>query len=189
MNRIILISGPCGSGKSTFADLYARHLVRQGGKPVYLIHGDAFHAGFIEPEDDEQPAGRVPWEDILRFNWDCILATAARALAQDLDVAIDYVVETELPQVKALADAHGAKLYYIVLTASEQALERRIRRRGDAELIERALFLRRELEAMPENRGHLYDNTGKTPRETVREIDLDRFIVELGSREQENEPS
>ncbi|MBR2545755.1 MAG: adenylyl-sulfate kinase [Erysipelotrichaceae bacterium] len=37
MPKIIFISGACGSGKSTFADTLARHLVRQDHKTVYLI--------------------------------------------------------------------------------------------------------------------------------------------------------
>jgi hypothetical protein len=40
-------------------------------------------------------------------------------------------------------------------------------------MIERAKFLNRELEAMPENIGHLYDNTDKTIDETVNGIVLD----------------
>ena len=45
MNKIIFVSGPCGTGKSTFTDRYARHLVNENGKTVYVIHGDDFHAG------------------------------------------------------------------------------------------------------------------------------------------------
>ena len=184
MSRLIFISGPCGCGKSTFTDAYARHLVQQDGKTVYVIHGDGFHAGFVEPEDkpeffrDGLPSDTVLWEDILRFNWDCIIATADRALQQGLDVLIDYVIEEELPRVKALAERHGAGFYYIVLTAGAGEIERRIRRRGDTDMIERALFLKGKLDAMPENRGHLYDNTGKTPEESVREISLEQFRVE-----------
>lgn len=51
MNKIIFISGPCGTGKSTFTDEYARHMVSENGKTVYVIHGDDFHAGFVEPEN------------------------------------------------------------------------------------------------------------------------------------------
>ena len=183
MSRIIFISGPCGCGKTTFADEYARHLVRQNGAPVYVIHGDTFHAGFVEPEDkagffiDGQASDPLRWEDILRFNWDCILATADRALREGLDVVIDYVIETELPCVRRLATEHHARLYYIVLTAAAEEIERRIRGRGDTELIERALFLKRELESLPENREHLYDNTGKTPQEEVRDLALERFLL------------
>ena len=184
MNRIIFISGPCGCGKTTLADALAKRLVRQSGKTVYVIHGDDFHRGFVEREDkapffpDGQPSQRVQWEEILAFNWDCILFAAGRALEQGIDVVIDYVIEDELPRVRALADRYGAALHYIVLTAEAREIERRIRARGDADMIERALFLKRELEAMPENRGHLCDTTGKTPEDLIGEMELDRYLVE-----------
>ena len=183
MPKLIFISGACGSGKTTFANAYARHLVRQGHKTVYLIHGDDFHRGFIEPEDkgnfftDGQASDQVLWEDILRFNWDCMISTAGRALRQGMDVIIDYVIEDELPRVKHLAAENHAELYYIVLTADAEVLERRIRSRGDADLVERALFLKKELEAMPENRGHLYNNTGKTIENMIDEIVPEDYAV------------
>ena len=183
--KIFFISGPCGCGKTTFSDAYARYLVRQNHQTVYVIHGDDFHQGFVEPEDkpdffaDGEPSDPVLWEDILRFNWDCIIATADRALRQNLDVVIDYVIEDELPRVQALAEKHQAELYYIVLTADADEIERRIRSRGDVDLIERALFLKKKLEALPENRGHLYNNTGKTPEEAIREITPGKFVVSI----------
>ena len=183
MSKIVLISGACGCGKTTFADAYARHLVRQEHKTVYLIHGDDFHHGFIEPEDkgdffrDGQASDQVLWEDILRFNWDCMISTAGRALRQGMDVVIDYIIEDELPRVKHLAAENHAELYYIVLTADAEVLERRIRSRGDADLVERALFLKKELEAMPENRGHLYNNTGKTTENMIDEIVPEDYAV------------
>ena len=185
MRRIIFISGPCGCGKSTFADAYARHLVQQGHRTVYIIHGDDFHAGFVEPEykpdffAEGQPSDRMLWEDILRFNWDCIISTADRALRHDLDVVIDYIIEDEMPRVLELAEKHGASLYYIVLTADEAELEKRIRGRGDTDLIERAKFLKRKLEATEENQGHLYDNTGKSIEEMCRGIILNQYAVPL----------
>ena len=103
--KIIFVSGPCGCGKSTFVDAYARHLVDENKKTVYVIHGDDFHAGFVEVEDkdsffvDGEASDKVMWEDILKFNWDCIIATADRALKQGMDVLIDYVIEDELPRV------------------------------------------------------------------------------------------
>lgn len=183
MPKIILISGACGSGKTTFADAYARHLVEQDRKTVYVIHGDDFHRGFKEPEEkgdffvDGKASDQVLWEDILRFNWDCILSTAQRALQDHLDVVIDYVVEEELVRVRELAENNRASLYYIVLTADVDEIERRIRKRGDVDMIGRALFLKKKLEAMPENRGHMYNNTGKTAEDAVREIVPDQYLV------------
>ena len=183
MSKIIFISGACGSGKSTFSELIARRMVNENGKAVYLIHGDDFHRGFIEPEDkdgffrDGQAADTVHWEDILRFNWDCIISTAERALSDGLDVVIDYVIENELPRIKELAKRFGAELYYIVLTAESSELERRIRSRGDTDMTERALFLKKELDSAPFNRGHILDNTGKSPEQTALEISLENYKV------------
>lgn len=183
MRRIIFVSGPCGCGKTTFSDAYARHIVRKEHRTVYVIHGDDFHHGFVEPEEkpdfftDGQASDQVLWEDILRFNWDCILATADRALQQGLDVIADYVIEDELPRVQALAEKYHAALYYIVLTADEGEIEKRIRGRGDEDMIQRALFLKRKLESLPENRKHLYNNTGKSLEDAIREIDPERYRI------------
>ena len=90
MARIFFISGACGCGKSTLADAYAKFLVRQNHRTCYVIHGDDFHGGFAEPEDkgdffaDGQASDQILWENILRFNWDCIIATAQRALQDNL---------------------------------------------------------------------------------------------------------
>ena len=184
MPKIIFVSGPCGSGKSTFSDAFARHLLQRGHKTVYVIHGDDFHKGFTEPKEkgdffvDGQASDQVLWEDILRFNWDCIIATAQRALQDNLDVVIDYVIEDELPRVRELAEKNRASLYYIVLTADEDELEKRIRNRGDVDLIGRALFLKKKLEAMPENQGHIYDNTGKKPEDAIQDILLEQYLVQ-----------
>lgn len=72
MSRLYVFSGPCGCGKSMLADAWARHLV-DGGEhnQVYVIHGDSFHAGFQY------------WPDILRFNWECILSVAGKALERE----------------------------------------------------------------------------------------------------------
>ena len=183
MRRIIFISGPCGCGKTTFADRLAHALAESNRRTVYVIHGDDFHQGFVEPEDaddifaGDDPADPARWEAYVRFHWDCLLDVADRALRQGMDVVIDYVIEEELPLVKSLAEKRGAALSYVVLTASEEALEARIRQRGDVDMIARALFLKRKLEAMPGNRGHLLDNTNKTADELARTFDPEAFRV------------
>lgn len=179
MPNIYFFSGPCGCGKSTLANAFAKQLANTSDKKqVYLIHGDDFHAGFIETDDkgdffvDGQAADMLAWEEFLKFNWECILTVAGKALERDLDVVIDYVIEEELPRVQELAKKFGAKLYYIVLTASQEAIKQRITQRGDVDMIERALFLKNKLENMPENGGHLFDNTGKLPEQEVAELEL-----------------
>ena len=183
MSRIFFVSGACGCVKTTFADSFSRYLVLKECKTVYVIHGDDFHRGFVEPEDkgdffvNGEASDTVLWEDILRFNWDCIITTADRALSQGVDVLIDYVIEDELDRVRKLAEKNNASLYYIVLTADADEIEKRIRKRGDVDMIDRALFLKKKLEAMPENQGHIYNNTGKKTEDSIREIVLEQFLV------------
>ena len=172
MPSIYLFSGPCGCGKTTLTSAFAATLDTQ----VYLIHGDDFQVGFVEAQNPAVPP--VPWEDILPFNWDCLISVARRALAMGVDVVIDYIVEDELPRVIALAGEFGAALHYIVLTASEETLRTRLKARGDAWLIDRALFLRGKLISMPENQGHLLDITGLTVREEINRVRTGQFCIE-----------
>ena len=182
---IYFFSGPCGCGKSTLADAYAKKLVNDGIRnQVYIIHGDDFHTGFIKTDHkgpffvNGQAADTIEWEAILKFSWECILFVAGKALERGIDVVIDYVIEEELQLMKQLAEEYQAKLYYVVLTASEDALKQRIAERGDVDITERSLFLKNKLDHMPENKGHLFDNTGKTVECELSELRIENFIVE-----------
>lgn len=155
MPNLWLLSGPCGAGKTTLSVRLAEHLSRQqGGRQVCLLHGDDFHRALV---GDERSAAALPWADVLRFNWDCLLSAAGHALSRNVDVVLDYIVEEELPLVRRLAESQSACLRYAVLTAPEDMLHQRLTLRGDAQLIPRALFLREKLQAMPENQGRLVD--------------------------------
>lgn len=184
MNSIYFFSGPCGCGKTTLANAFAKYLAnRSKGLQVYLIHGDDFHRGFIESDSkgdffvDGQASNALLWNDILRFNWDCILSVARKALDKKLDVVIDYIIEDELPLVQELAKEFDAKLYYIVLTAESDTIRERIIQRGDPDLLERALFLKDKLDHMPENAGHLFDITGKTVAQEVEQLEVMHFLL------------
>lgn len=156
MNHIWCVSGPCGSGKTTLSTALAEHLSRlQGGRQICLLHGDGFHAAL---RGDERSPMALPWPEVLRFNWDCLLACAGHALSRGLDVVIDYIVEDELPLLRQLAAQQGAHLHYAVLTAPAEVIRRRLKARGDAHLIDRALFLREKLLAAPENRGYIVES-------------------------------
>jgi len=177
MKTLYLISGPCGSGKTTLANALAAHLVQSGVRQAYIIHGDDVHSGFVEGDAKGGNGAFLSWEEILSFNWSCILFAAGRALDAGLDVVIDYVVEDELPLVRRLAEEKGARLIYIVLTAQEETIRRRLTQRGNEELIDRALFLREKLENMRENIGHLYDNSCIGVEQMIAQMDIARFEI------------
>jgi len=185
MRNIYFFSGPCGVGKSTLAEAYARHLVDQcGKKQVYIIHGDDFHAGFVETKErvGVECEHFLYWADILRFNWECMLSVAEKALDRGLDVVFDYVIEDELPLVQDLASRYQAKLYYVVLTADQEIIRQRLTQRGDTDLIERALFLKSKLEGMAENQGHLFDNSHQNVEQEIAELRIERFEIAENER-------
>ena len=180
MPNIYFFSGPCGCGKTTLSNAFAKHIIDDLCKnQVYLLHGDDLHDGFIDSEtshEDTEP--KLNWYETLKFNWECILHIAESALKRGVTVIIDYVIEEELPLLKNLCQKYGAQLYYIVLTASEEAIKCRISSRGDTWLIERALFLKNKLENMQENQGHLFDNTNMSVYEEIQKIDIEQFRVD-----------
>ena len=179
--NIYVFSGPCGCGKSTLSEAYARHLIDNGKNQVYVIHGDDFHKGFVETDRRVGPncPGFQYWADILEFNWQCMLDVAQKALERGLDVIIDYVVEDELPRLKELARKNSANLFLSVLTATEEELKQRLIHRGSEDLIDRSLFLKSKFDAAPKFQTYLYDISGMTVEEeienldfTIREVDL-----------------
>ena len=179
--NIYVFSGPCGCGKSTLTESYANHLIKTGKLQVYVIHGDDFHRGFKETDRRLGPdyPGFLYWEDILKFNWECMLTVAQKALDRGLDVLIDYVVEDELPQLKDLAEKNHAKLFYIVLTASKDELTQRLTKRGDPDLIERSLFLKNKLEELPENHDYLFNISRLTVEEEIKALQIEKHEVPL----------
>lgn len=184
MGNIYLFSGPCGCGKTTLATAYANYLAEEKGKQqVYLVHGDHFQTGFIAPNDKEHvPASescptQFTWLHILQFTWDCIIEVAQKALNNGFDVVIDYIVEDELYRVKQLAKECDAKLYYVVLTATNETIQQRVSKRGDAHLVERAFFLKNKLDHLPENKSHLFDTTGMTVSEELQQLEMEKFIL------------
>lgn len=99
MPNIYFFSGPCGCGKTTLSKAFAKKLVNEFGKEqVYIIHGDDIRGGFVDSDNSgKYSEGKLSWEEILGFNWECILQMTENALKRGLDVIIDYVIEDELP--------------------------------------------------------------------------------------------
>ena len=180
--NIYVFSGPCGCGKSTLSDRFARHLLETAARnQVYVIHGDDLHKNLAETDRRVGPAcpGFLYWADVLPLVWDCMLSIAQQALHRGLDVVIDYVVEDELPLLQDLARKNSANLFYTVLTATEDELQNRLTGRGDPHLIERSLFLKSKFDAAPETAPYLYDISGMTAEEAAANFDPAKYAVPL----------
>lgn len=170
MRKIYIISGPCGCGKSTLA----KELVNKLPNSV-LIEGDNLHNIFNEKDE-------VEWLRRLSITWENIISVTRNCLKHNLDIVIDYVVEDELPLFISNLEDFEYELYYMVLTADEETIRKRITKRGDISLIERSIFLRNKLLNDEMNQFHHYDNSNKTLDEEITAILYDkRFLFEQHS--------
>jgi gluconate kinase len=163
---IYIVSGPCGVGKSTVAKELSRNL-----KHAALIVGDDIMSMI---EKGYEP----PWEEWLSITWKNILSLTRNFVQHDLNVVIDFVVESELEWFcKHISDLN-IQIKYIVLRADEDKLIERLNKRGDDHLIDRSLFLLKKLENSVENKKYIYDTTHKQPPEIVHDlIHLSNFYV------------
>ncbi|TCM87935.1 AAA domain-containing protein [Paenibacillus sp. BK033] len=155
---VYLISGPLGVGKSTVSKTLASAM-----NQCVLIEGDLLlqvYRGETEP----------PWEERLRLAWLNIAAVTRNFLVNGLDVVIDFVVEDELQWFFDQLSDLDVTLHYVVLHAEPETLNARLHQRGDAQYIDRSLFLRSKLMASPVNELFLLDTDGKKPDELAEEI-------------------
>ncbi|MFH5183783.1 AAA family ATPase [Paenibacillus sp. TAB 01] len=155
---IYIISGSLGVGKSTVSKSLADSM-----NQCALIEGD--HLLHVYRGENEPP-----WEERLRLAWLNITAVTRNMLRHGLDVVIDFVVEDELQWFYDQLSDFDETLHYVVLYAEPETLVARLTQRGDAQYIQRSLFLRNKLMASPINKPFLLDTENKRPEELAKEI-------------------
>jgi len=156
--KIFLVSGPVGVGKSTTSKSLAQKV-----ENCILIEGDTFLHMF-------EYGAEASWETSLRLAWENILHVTKRFIQNGYKVVIDFVVEDELEWFNKQISDLQVTLNYIVLRAEKETLIERINKRGDIELIDRALFLLEQLESSPQNHPYLLDTNLRNTEEIVDEI-------------------
>lgn len=169
-NKLIVLTGPAGVGKSTTAKIMAKGLEKSA-----YISGDRISHMSV--------AGReMPWEsrDAHNLVMKNIKDLSTNFLNYGCDVIVDWIIfwDDIEDHIKTFAD-HDVEVRYAVIWAEEDVhVERDRQRPVEAQMGERVLILRNEFmeSGVPEN--HYIDNTNLEIDEVINMILTDdKYIV------------
>lgn len=178
--KVILISGACGTGKSTVSRILARGW---GEEFTVHLHTDDFYQ-YI------QRGYRQPWEaesgDQNEVVMACAVACAEQFALGGYQVFVDGVVGPWfLPPWRALAE-RGIDLRYVVLRPEEQeAIARAAQREQRPEFpldFGTVSQIWRSLADLGDYEPHAVDTTGQTPEESAAHIRRRLEAGEFGLR-------
>lgn len=168
MNKLYLITGPAGVGKSTISKMLANKIEKSA-----LIEGDDLYNivknGYISP-----------WKDgnKLDLMWDNILYLINNFLKEGFNVVFNYIInETKLEMLKNKFKEYDIK--FVVLLVDEETLLKRDKERPeDCRQNERCLVLLNDFKNKNYDRKYILDTSNITIEEIVNIIvKEDRFNI------------
>lgn len=168
MNKLYIITGPAGVGKSTVSNEIARSLEKS-----VLIEGDdiynQFVGGRISPYKENAP---------LEIFWNNCFLLIDNYLKNGYDVVFNYIIKKiNLEKIKNKFKNYEL-VFVVLLTDKETIIKRDLERALDCQMGERSLILLQEYinESFDEN--HIIDTTNLDIKEEVDMIlNCDRFEI------------
>ncbi|GGA24423.1 AAA family ATPase [Psychrobacillus lasiicapitis] len=167
MNKVILISGPAGVGKSTTA----KGLAEQFDQSAY-IEGDSINhmvvGGYLPPWKSEKSLALV---------WENIAALSINFVKANKNVIIDYVAfpeEVEKLSQRIFAEVPNVEIRYVILWVDKDELLRRDALRiKEHQMGMRCLELVTEFESKGIDKRFFYDTT------SIHTADLEDILLHI----------
>ncbi|TCI75821.1 hypothetical protein EVJ20_12640 [Exiguobacterium sp. SH0S1] len=168
--KVWIISGPAGVGKSTTA----KQLARQMKKSAYISGDDISHMAVSGREK--------PWES-ERANelvWKNIVALSDNFLEADYDVVVDWIVFwKDVQTYTSHWIEQGIEVHYVILWAEQDVhVQRDQHRPADSQMGERVIILRNEfLSSGAPDRYYLDNTVGELSRMIQQIQETERFVL------------
>lgn len=168
MNKIYLITGPAGVGKSTISLKMAEKLE----KSVLLEGDDIYHfivGGYISP-----------WKEgnYLDYYWHNILDIMKNSLDYGFDIVYNHIMSKE--QVEDIkSNFPNAEIKFVCLMVDEETIVKRDKLRApDRQMGERSLILLKELQDENFDSKNILDSSNLNEEQTMNEIlNNNRFVI------------
>lgn len=160
MNKIFLITGPAGVGKSTVSKLIAESL----DKSVLIEGDDIYHlviGGYVSP-----------WKDgnHLKLFWENCKSIIKNAIKNGYDVIFNYILDNK--QVEDIKKSFPeCEIKFVCLMVDENTIVKRDKLRPkDCQMGERTLVLLNEMRSHNFDKNNILDASGMSAEETYIEI-------------------
>lgn len=168
MNKIYLLTGPAGVGKSTISKLIATNLEKS-----VLIEGDEIYhlvvGGYVSP-----------WENgnHLSLFWQNCKSIITNSIRSGYDVVFNYILDKK--QVLDIKQTFSnCQIKFVCLMVDEKTIVERDKLRPlDCQMGERSLILLKSMKQKKFNKNNILDTTNLTENETYLEVlNNDKFIL------------
>lgn len=160
MNKLYLITGPAGVGKSTISKALALKLP----KSVLIEGDDIYHlvsGGYISPW---KPGNHM---DLF---WENSISLIENSLKHGYDVVFNYIIKKqEYEKLKEIFKSYEV-IFKVLLVDEEELLRRDKLRDEDCRMHERCLILLNKFKEQKFNKSLVIDTTNLTVEETLNEI-------------------
>ena len=168
MNKIYLITGPAGVGKSTTSKIIASSLE----KSCWIEGDDIYHfvkGGYVSP-----------WLEgnHLKLFWKNCISIMSNFINEGFDIVFNYIISKD--NVKEIVkNFPNAEIKFVVLLCDEKTIvERDNLRPEDCRMGERSLILLKEMQDENFDDNYILYTSNQTETETVNEIlNQSRFII------------
>lgn len=160
MNKLYLITGPAGVGKSTISMKIAEKLEKS-----VLIEGDEIYNFFV--------GGRIkPWlkEAPLDLFWNNCIYLIKSYLENGYDVVFNYIVKpNQFKRLETIFKDYDI-IFKVLLTDKETIVKRDKERPLDCQMKDRSLILLQEFIDCNYDEKYILDTSNLTIEETVKKV-------------------